>query len=366
MNLLHICCNYIGTKLYRNLIHSLSNNGVTNTVYVPTYLHERLEQCFEGELIVDNCFNKWDRLIYSYKQSKIFKSLDNKVNIRNFDLIHAHTTFTDGNIALNLKKKYNIPYVVTVRNTDMNVFFKYMFHLRKKGNEILDAAEAIFFLSGSYRDKLINLYIEQNRKDRIKRKSFVIPNGIDDFWHNNCYKKIKTLDKKELKLLFVGRIDSNKNISAIQEAMEYLCQMGVSSTLTVVGPICDEKEFKKLSKKPFKYIPPVNFEELLSIYREHDIFVMTSFTETFGLVYAEAMSQGLPVVYTKGEGFDGQFKDGYLGFSVLPKDYPGIAQAIIKITKNYSEMSRNATLGVKSFLWSDISSKYFTIYKQSL
>ena len=38
------------------------------------------------------------------------------------------------------------------------------------------------------------------------------------------------------------------------------------------------------------------------IYRENDIYVMPSIIETFGLVYAEAMSQGLPVIYTRGQG----------------------------------------------------------------
>lgn len=40
---------------------------------------------------------------------------------------------------------------------------------------------------------------------------------------------------------------------------------------------------------------------------------MPSHKETFGLVYAEAMSQGLPIIYTKNQGFDGQFPDGYVG-----------------------------------------------------
>jgi len=43
---------------------------------------------------------------------------------------------------------------------------------------------------------------------------------------------------------------------------------------------------------------------------------MPSITETFGLVYAEALSQGLPVLYTRGQGFDRQFEEGEVGYAV--------------------------------------------------
>ena len=48
-----------------------------------------------------------------------------------------------------------------------------------------------------------------------------------------------------------------------------------------------------------------NKSELLGIYRSSSIFIMPSTGETFGLVYIEALSQSLPVIYTKGDGVYG-------------------------------------------------------------
>ena len=79
--------------------------------------------------------------------------------------------------------------------------------------------------------------------------------------------------------------------------------------------------------------------ELLKHYRECDIFVMPSFTESFGMVYAEAMSQGLPVIYTKGEGIDGYFEPGEAGFAVDPGKPEEIVQAVQNITGRYMEIS---------------------------
>lgn len=48
--------------------------------------------------------------------------------------------------------------------------------------------------------------------------------------------------------------------------------------------------------------------------REHDIFVMISKQETFGLVYLEAMAAGCITIASRGEGFDGIIQDGVNGF----------------------------------------------------
>ena len=44
---------------------------------------------------------------------------------------------------------------------------------------------------------------------------------------------------------------------------------------------------------------------LKNLYRENDMFVMPSKNETFGLVYIEALLQGLPILYAKNEGIEG-------------------------------------------------------------
>ena len=51
--------------------------------------------------------------------------------------------------------------------------------------------------------------------------------------------------------------------------------------------------------------------------RSCSVFAMPSIFETFGLVYLEALSQNLPVVYTKGQGIDGMF-DNTVGIGVDP------------------------------------------------
>ena len=111
------------------------------------------------------------------------------------------------------------------------------------------------------------------------------------------------------------------------------------------------------------YIPPQGKEDLMQIYRRNDLFVMPSHTESFGLVYAEAMSQGLPVIYTRGQGFDGQFPEGVVGWPVSDKDPQELANAIILCIQNYSKLHSAVIQNAKVFNWKDICEQYYKIYQ---
>ena len=111
------------------------------------------------------------------------------------------------------------------------------------------------------------------------------------------------------------------------------------------------------------YYEPMTKDKLINIYRTADIFALVSEGETFGLVYAEALSQGLPIIYTKGEGFDGQIKDDFVGVSVNPKREE-IIFAINKIFENYYNYSKNTTSVIEKFRWNTIVKKYNDIYHE--
>jgi glycosyltransferase involved in cell wall biosynthesis len=54
----------------------------------------------------------------------------------------------------------------------------------------------------------------------------------------------------------------------------------------------------ELALEQHRWIPSLSHDEVLSLMREHDVFIFFTFFEGFGLVITEAMSQGVPVVTT--------------------------------------------------------------------
>lgn len=201
-------------------------------------------------------------------------------------------------------------------------------------------------------------------KEEIKNKSIVLPNGIDNFWINNKVDKKEQPIKNKIKIIYVGVINSNKNIETTIMACKKLIKLGYEVSYTIVGKIVENKYYNLIKKYSFiKYIPHCKKEELIIHYRQANIFIMPSKHETFGLVYAEAMSQGLPVIYTRGQGFDGQFSEGEVGYSI---QYDSVDEIIIKIKdilNKYELISNNCVQEVVKFDWDKISREYTRIYE---
>ena len=367
LRMLHINSNYIYTQLHQNMIEAIEKNDILNNVYVATENKKKSVVDCKKYVHISECLNKIDKFFFVIKQYKIFKDIQKEFDIHNFNCIHAYTLFTDGNCAMKLSKKYNIPYVVAVRNTDINTFFKYRFYLRKRGIKILKNASTIFFLSEPYKKQLFEQYIPNKYKKELLDKTYIIQNGIDDFWHRNKYinnnlsKKLDDIKDKQIKIIYAGRIEKNKNITTTCDAIKKLKERGWKINFVVAGKIKNNAIFEEI-KDQIDYKGVLNKEELINYYRESHIFVMPSHKETFGLVYAEAMSQGLPVIYTKGQGFDGQFDEGIVGYSVDDKNAEDIANAIEKIAKDYEKISYNCSANIDKYDWNDIAKEYIKIY----
>ena len=361
MRILHINSYYASSKFYKDLFDEEINRGIELKVYIPVENSFKNNDFDYGEYaLISRSYFKWERAFFHLKHYKILDDVRKRYVLSEFDLCHAHSWFSNGYIAYKLKKIYGLPYVVAIRNTDVNIFFKYMIHLRRVGKKILKNAERVIFISPKYKEFVLNNLLDDKTKRIIIDKVVVLPNGINSFWIKNKFYKEKNYTKK-LKILYIGNIDENKNLITTCQAIELLKYDGFEIVYTVVGKINDKKIFNILEgKEYFNYLGILNKEELINIYRDNDIFIMPSRKETFGLVYAEAMSQDLPVIYSKNQGFDGWFLDGLIGFAVDCNNYYDIYAKV----KNILKISVHPVNFVDRFRWEDISAEYINIYRK--
>ena len=77
------------------------------------------------------------------------------------------TLFTDGNCAMRLFEKFKVPYIVAVRNTDVNDFLKKLPWLRNRGLRVMRKASAICFLSEAYQKQVFERYIPERYKEDL-------------------------------------------------------------------------------------------------------------------------------------------------------------------------------------------------------
>lgn len=346
------------------MFSKLRELGIENTVYVPVSMRAGVPPQ-EEHVIVSNRFTQLDRVLFYAKQRKMLQDLQGNVDLSAVDVIHAHTVFSGGYAALQLHRRYGTPYIVAFRNTDLNVFFKYMIHLRRTGVEIMRNAEKVVFLSPAYQEHLLSQYVSASDQDRLRQKSVIIPNGISPLFFKDTPSS-RIGPGVPPRLIYVGEVNSNKNLETTVKAVEQLRQQGINIYLTVVGAVQEEKYRSLIEKKAdfITHYPPCPQEEVLKHLRSADIFVMPSHTESFGLVYAEAMSQGLPVLYTRGQGFDGQFPDGTVGYAVSDRDPLDLEKKIRLVMERYGELSENCIKLVGKFDWEKITAQYQTIYQE--
>lgn len=376
LKVLHITNDYTGSLVYKNLIQELDLLAVEQVVYTPVKEKSNIGknqiafQTDNSRLTYSHILNKSiDRLFYRLKIRKILNDIESKIDFSTIDCIHSHTWYSDGGVAYLLHKKYRIPYIVTIRNSDLNVFQKYLIHERPFGRKILEKAKNVVLIAASYKKRVLLEPSLRSIKDDLLRKLRVIPNGVDSFWIRNVVLEPKKKPTGVFNLLYIGKFTKSKNVLALQEAVNEINKRSQVIRLSLVGgggnAHKEVLEHVKRNPKTMTYEGKIyEFPTLKRHFDTADIFAMPSKQETFGLVYVEAMLQGLPVLYTANEGIDG-FYDEKIGEKVLIGDTADIKRKLLKLIENYDSYTVPTEQLIANHDWRKIASTYQNLYSTS-
>lgn len=366
MKLLHVN-SYFGTNaLHRECLVALNDHGIVQDVFFPVALSEvtgrDVERIGSARVFKEGCFREWYKYVWPLKMLLItFRLIEHCRREGVPDLVHAHTVISNGLPALVLKWIYGVPFVVTVRNTDTDFFFSKSAFFRWLGLAVLRRAAKVIVLTPIYKTHKLKCSFSSRDLEPIEGKMEVIPNAIADDWHASAFSGQKVVNGA---VAFVGRLDENKNLALVIDAIRLLCSEGLNLRLEVVGDgptFLDSKARSVGLNVTFHGRLSCN-EKIREVLRKADLLAVPSHRETFGLVYVEGMSQGLPVIYTKGQGFDGVFEDGYVGFAVDSNSVSDVAQKIRDVYSKYSEISERAAFSSKAYSWTLIAAKLSELY----
>jgi glycosyltransferase involved in cell wall biosynthesis len=170
-------------------------------------------------------------------------------------------------------------------------------------------ADCIFVTS----DFALNSYVA-NLKDLKNLR--VIPLGVDaDHFRPDALKNDS--GKSPLNFIFIGRATAKKGFDTILDSMERLLLEGFKFKLRVVG-VVDETllaKRKRLSDSIVKF-GMVGHDMLPSILRDSDCLLLPSHFDSFGMVVAEALACGVPVIVSDMVGAKQLVEEGRNGFIV--------------------------------------------------
>lgn len=361
--------------MYRHLFDALHEQGVRQTVCSPRGVVPDSIRTANCEWIEKSIWGRRHRLLFGAKVARYERMVESSGFVPDqTTVVHAHTLFSDGFAARRVARRYGLPYVVAVRNTDINLFAKYFPHLRAEARQVLLEASAVIFLNRPYIQKLQSKLDVEIPEARIKQ----IPNGIDEFWHTNpptdlwvgSLKRIRQSDDP-IKIISIGLVDRSKNHSLLIEAVRMATGEGERKlSLTVIGSI-DSAYGRKLANTneaiDIRFTGRLPKEDVRQELSKHDVFALVSKRETFGLVYAEAISQGLPVIYTRGEGFDGWITDQDLGRACASDDAECVRQSAVELgTADSQALATRRQEFSARFKWRTVASEIRSCYASAL
>ncbi|MBQ7785449.1 MAG: glycosyltransferase family 4 protein [Clostridia bacterium] len=364
MSILHICCNLAGSTVFPELFEALKAHGLEQAVFVPekreSDMGKNLPDGVETHYALT--VKKTDALFFFRKAQRSVPAIEKTVDMKRITLVHAHTLFTDGSIAHKLCRKHGIPYVVTLRYSDIEAIWRYEPHLRPLARRILRDASRVIFLSSAAKEKVLSSWLTEADRKRIEPKTAIIPNGIRPQWLDG---KAREELHAPVRVGFAGLLNPRKRpldaLAAVHAASD---AGGMKYVFTSCGSGELEAQLLAAMREGDSHAGRVQgMEAMKRFYAQCDLLLVPSSAETFGMVYLEAMSQGIPVLYTKGQGFDGQFPEGEVGYAVVCGDVAQQAQMIAKAAEDYPARSRRCIERANAYAWPVIASRWAKLYR---
>ena len=369
MRILHICNDFTGSKVHSSLYQKLDD--IVDSQFVYTYFdgEDNIgKNQFDGKrtnIVYDDILNPYLRKVYPIKMWWVYRHLLKHIEPNEIDCVHATTLFSDGGIAYKLYKEYGIPYVVAVRTTDLGTYINKSKMLWEHGRKILKHASKIILINKCYEERMKTLEFSKGIWEEIKDRVVIQPNGIDQFWIDNVTREQRP---NSYKICYVGTFIRRKNIPRLIQAVDLVYKEFPQVSLELIGgggSIGNEDEKVRTMAEERPYVTIIgrisDKSALKDKYRECSVFAMPSWSETFGLVYIEALTQNIRLLYSKNDGIDGLLDN--VGVAVDPYSVDSIANGLRQIVTEYGCFEGNKDVDFSLFDWTCIADRYCDLYK---
>ena len=305
---------------------------------------------------------------YKKLGEKHYRSVENiiKKYKLQFDLIHAHFTWSAGYVGARLKERYNIPLIVTSHGYDI---YDLPFRNSKWTSNIeyvLNSADHNITVSQSN--------LKFIKKLNVNKPASVIYNGFDPKFfrpigRNGCRQNLNLPLNKRI-ILTVGHLLNVKGHKYLIKAMEEV----VTKRNDVIFYVVGSGSLKKNLEKQIRESGLKDFISLVGL-RPHkeiplwinasDLFVLPSLFEGNPTVMFECLGCGTPFIGTRVGGIPEIIDSEDYGFLAEPSDPASLSDNIFKaLNKKWDKIK---ILDYSSnFTWDKITKQILGIYSKIL
>jgi glycosyltransferase involved in cell wall biosynthesis len=268
--------------------------------------------------------------------------------------------------------KQNLPQYLTVHNIRTHPLRLVGNHLRwfyKQGMTLAFKRWTHIFTVNS---RLAEWVLPYTTGDKLS----VIGNAISPFVASSSKdlsKFTSNLSPTSYKIISVGNLVTEKGFHYLIEAVHILCGQGFEFQLSIVGDgpqrdsLIRQIAMLKLETR-VTLCGRLDNSLVRSMYAHFDVFVLPSYSETFGIVYIEAMFAGLPVIGVTGQGIYGIMEDGKEAMFAKAESSSDLADKIKFLIENpdvaKSIADAGCTLVTQTYLLPKLIAKITDVYER--
>lgn len=239
----------------------------------------------------------WTDKLNGYNRNLVKANLKNyflaEKELGNIDIIHCHVSYPAGYIGMKISEKNKIPYIITEH---MGPFpFENFIENGKLTYDIrnpIEKANKVIAVSNALANSISGFGF---------KKSVVIPNLVNE----STFLPGKINDKKNKFTFFtLCSMTDSKGVMDLLQVVKIVVDKNKNILFRLAGEGHDLEKYMNYTKQNdmdyyVKWIGKLEYEKTLTEYQNCDCFILTSKHESFGVVYAEAIACGKPVIATK-------------------------------------------------------------------
>jgi 1,2-diacylglycerol 3-alpha-glucosyltransferase len=321
-----------------NLAETLRRRGHRVFIFAPEY-----DQPVEDERDV---FRTWS--IKNFNDSNfvlpIPLSLETYVHFSDTkaDVVHCHHPFLLGETGLHAARASNLPVVFTYHTQ----YEKYAHYLPFDKAMVTELAQSVAVRFSNCCDGVIapSTDVQKMLQERgVTTEIRVIPTGVDlGRFRDGRVRWLRNhlgIPDDDRIMLFVSRLAKEKNVEFLIDAFAKMTESAGNLRFVLVGSgeyesVIRERAESSGSGDRIHFTGTLSGPDLVSAYKDADIFAFASTTETQGMVVLEAMAGGLPVVAVDACGVRDVVQDGQNGYLIPEGDTEAFAESALSILKN--------------------------------
>lgn len=217
---------------------------------------------------------------------------------------------------------------------------------------------------------LVSNDLERYYTNRLRNSGCMcvyIPNAID-----SIPKQVSSLKNK--RLVSIGRLSPEKGFLDLLKVYSKLLKEVDDWTLDIIGDGSEKASLEDYINKnnlDGKVILHgfLGKDEIDKILHKSSIYVMTSYTESFGIVLLEAMSHGIPcIAFDSAEGPREIIVSGSNGYLIKNRNMDAMATKIkdlIKSQKIRNKIGENARRSISKYTSEVVGEEWFTLIEES-